>query len=97
MNERIKELAGKALDQAVPQTWTTLTAYDLDKFTKKLAELIVAECIEISSRLGTPDSKWISSEISRILMTKELKPCKSPYCECDIGKFTHPGYFDNRS
>lgn len=44
MNERIKELAGQALDQAVPQTWTTLTAYDLDKFTAKFAELIVKEC-----------------------------------------------------
>ena len=40
MNERIKELAGKALDQAVPETWTTLTAYDLNKFT----ELVVQEC-----------------------------------------------------
>jgi len=31
MNERIRELAGKALDQAVPETWTTLTASDLTK------------------------------------------------------------------
>lgn len=46
MNERIKELAGMALDQAVPQTWTTLTAYDLDKFTGVFAELIVRECCQ---------------------------------------------------
>jgi len=44
MNERIRELAGKALDQAVPETWTTLTAYDLNKFTEKFARLIVKEC-----------------------------------------------------
>ena len=44
MNERIRELAGKALDEAVPETWTTLTAYDLNKFTEKFAELIVQEC-----------------------------------------------------
>jgi hypothetical protein len=44
MNEQVKELAGKALDQAVPQTWTTLTAYDLTKFTEVFAELIVREC-----------------------------------------------------
>lgn len=44
MNERIKELAGKALDQAVPETWTTLTAYDLNKFTEQFAELIVKDC-----------------------------------------------------
>lgn len=49
MSERnkIKELAGMALDQALPQTWTTLTAYDLDKFTGVLAELIVRECAGI--------------------------------------------------
>ena len=45
MNERIRLLAGKALDQAVPETWTTLTAYDLNKFTEKFAELIVKECV----------------------------------------------------
>ena len=45
MNERIRELAGKALDEAVPETWTTLTAYDLNKFTEKFAELIVRECV----------------------------------------------------
>lgn len=44
MNERIRELAGKALDEAVPETWTTLTAYDLNKFTEKFAELLIREC-----------------------------------------------------
>lgn len=47
MNERIKELAGQALDQAVPQTWTTLTAYDLNKFTEVFAELIIRECGQV--------------------------------------------------
>jgi len=46
MNERIRELAGKALDEAVPETWTTLTAYDLNNFAEKFAELIVRECID---------------------------------------------------
>jgi len=32
MNERIRELAGQALDQAVPETWTTLTPVQLAKF-----------------------------------------------------------------
>ena len=44
MNERIKYLAGQALDRAVPETWTTLTAYDLNKFTEVFAELLVREC-----------------------------------------------------
>jgi hypothetical protein len=25
-----------------------------------------------------------------------LKPCHSPYCECDSGKCTHPGFYDAR-
>ena len=48
MNKRIQQLAGRALDQAVPQTWTTLTAYDLTKFTEKFADLIVYECIDLA-------------------------------------------------
>lgn len=47
MNDHIRQLAGQALDRAVPQTWTTLTAYDLNKFTEVFAELIVQECLEI--------------------------------------------------
>lgn len=26
----------------------------------------------------------------------ELRPCRSPYCECDVGKCTHPGCYDSR-
>lgn len=25
-----------------------------------------------------------------------LRPCHSPYCECDLGKCTHPGCYDAR-
>lgn len=25
-----------------------------------------------------------------------LHPCRSPYCECDVGKCTHPGFYDAR-
>ena len=44
MNERIRELAGKALDQAVSETWSTLTPEQLGRFQAKFAELIVQEC-----------------------------------------------------
>jgi hypothetical protein len=47
MNERTKEFAGKALDKAVPYTWTQL---DYDQIQELLAchtELIVRECIEV--------------------------------------------------
>ena len=46
MNKRINELFGQALDQAVPETWTTLTPAQLSKLKDKFAELIVRECIE---------------------------------------------------
>ena len=45
MNERIDELFGRALDQAVPETWTTLTPAQLSKLKDKFAELIVRECL----------------------------------------------------
>ena len=48
MNKKIKELAGTALDTSVPHTWTTLTAYDLDRFTEKFAELIVKETLQVA-------------------------------------------------
>ena len=44
MNERIRELAEKALDRAVPETWTVLSREQLDKFSHEFAELIVREC-----------------------------------------------------
>ena len=47
MNERIEELFGKALDQAVPETWTTLNPTQLSKLKDKFAELIVQECVNV--------------------------------------------------
>jgi len=52
MNERIKELAGQALDQAVSETWSTLTPEQLGRFREKFAELIVMECLTICEELG---------------------------------------------
>jgi len=50
MNEKIKLLAGQALDQAVPETWTTLSATDLARFTEKFAQLIVDDiCADMLS------------------------------------------------
>ena len=61
MNSRIRELAGQALDRAVPQTWTTLTAYEqLGRIYDKFAELIVEEMYdfimdESDNDRGIPD------------------------------------------
>jgi hypothetical protein len=48
MNERIRELAGRALDKVVPYTWTTLDYDEIQKLQEKFAELIVQECIDIA-------------------------------------------------
>lgn len=46
MNERIKQLLGQAYDDAVPETWTTLSSEQLDRIYDKFAELIVKECCQ---------------------------------------------------
>ena len=49
MNERIRELLGQAYDEAVPETWTTLSSEQLGRIYDKFAELIVRECIDVVS------------------------------------------------
>jgi hypothetical protein len=46
MNERIKELMGKTLDDKFSHTWDTMTHEGLLQFSEKFAELIVRECID---------------------------------------------------
>jgi hypothetical protein len=50
MNERIDELFGQALDQAVPETWTTLNPAQLSKLKEKFSELMVQECATVIER-----------------------------------------------
>ena len=64
MNERIDILFGQALDEAVPETWTTLNANQLDRLKEKFAELIVRECAAEADKQtiycrGIPWGKWI--------------------------------------
>ena len=47
MNERIEELLGQAYDEAVPETWTTLSSEQLGRIYEKFAELLVRECIDV--------------------------------------------------
>ena len=44
MNELLKRLANRALDEAVPETWTTLTPEQLVKVLDKFGELLVQAC-----------------------------------------------------
>ena len=46
MNNHIEKLLGQALDQAVPETWTTLSHEQITKLSQVFAELIVQECID---------------------------------------------------
>ena len=48
MNQRIKQLLGQAHDQAVPETWTTLSSEQLEKVYDKFALLIVEECANVA-------------------------------------------------
>ena len=47
MNERIKELMGKTLDDKFSHTWDTMTYEGLLQFSEKFAELIVRECANL--------------------------------------------------
>lgn len=58
MNKRIDELFAQALDQAVPETWTTLNPVQLSRLKDKLAELIVQECIDV----GLEQKKWVEDQ-----------------------------------
>ncbi len=48
MNKRLDELFGKALDEAVPETWTVLNPEQLSSLKTKFAELIVQEMLAIT-------------------------------------------------
>ena len=69
MNERINKLFGQAMDQSIPETWTTLTHSQLSILKDKFAELIVRECADIFGREGTGeyqvDGNWIAKTIKQ--------------------------------
>ncbi len=47
MNNQIKQLYGQALDRAVPETWTTLSPQQLEKFAQALAEVVIKEAFVV--------------------------------------------------
>jgi hypothetical protein len=48
MNEQIKALMGKTLDDKFSETWTTMTHQDLEKFSEAFAESIIRDCIGVA-------------------------------------------------
>ena len=43
-------LLAKALDQAVPETWSYLTSDQVEKLAEKLVELTIKECMQVVVR-----------------------------------------------
>lgn len=45
------------------------------------------------SKLPSPMQlrRWACSKVQA-----KPRPCRSPYCECELGKCTHPGCYDAR-
>ena len=48
MNERIRQLAGQALDRVVPYTWTRLDYDEIQRLQEYFAELIVKETLQVA-------------------------------------------------
>ena len=80
MNERIKKLkeqAGEYVNSVYTPPVRSKTPGKIwedghigwhTQFNEKFAELIVAECVEIVERYGTPDGYYIADEINRIML-----------------------------
>jgi hypothetical protein len=56
VNERIDQLWGEALDQAVPETYSRLSHSQVLKVKQVFAELIVQECARVVSQKTGPKS-----------------------------------------
>jgi hypothetical protein len=48
MNQRINELWARAVDTAVPETYTSLSWAQIEKIKLVFAQLIVKECAELT-------------------------------------------------
>ena len=48
MNDKIRQLAGQALDQVVPYTWTRLDYDEIQRLQEYFAQLIVKECADFA-------------------------------------------------
>ena len=60
MDELIKELMGETLNSKFTHTWTKMNYEDLEKFSEKFAELIVAECLQ-----------YLKNEAERLYMLED--------------------------
>ena len=68
VNQRIKQLMGKTLDQKFQKTWSTMTAADLERFVTHFAELLVRDCADTAynhSSLTLGQGYTIAKDIKR--------------------------------
>lgn len=82
MNERIKQLLGQAYDQAVPETWTTLSSEQLGKVYDKFAKLIVQECVDIANDTRY-DGKVVANRIKFVFGVEEHRGWVCSKCGTD--------------
>lgn len=71
MTQRIDELFSQALDQAVPETWTTLDPVQLSRLKNKFAELIVQECADVGERYADGNYEVYNQILKRFGMEEE--------------------------
>lgn len=69
MTEQMKQLAGKALDKAVPYTWTKLDYEQIHELLACHAELIVEECAKRSEVYAymSPNFNALAEELRRMI------------------------------
>jgi hypothetical protein len=65
MNTHTKKLFDRALDQAVPETWTQLSHEQMTELASVFAELIVRECAEVGSKFSQAHPLDIQYQIKR--------------------------------
>lgn len=64
MNERIEQLAGQALDRAVPYTWHNLDHVEMEKVMKVFADLLIRETLDVA-RAGVEYGDGMDSAVYR--------------------------------
>ena len=66
MNERINELWARAVDTAVPETYTSLSWAQIEKIKLVFAQLIVRECLGIvhDAERGGSNEIWDNAALS---------------------------------
>jgi len=63
MNEHIKKLLDRALDQAVPETWTQLSHEQMTELASVFADIMVQDNIQTLRSHGYDDAAQVLQDI----------------------------------